>query len=357
MIFEKILQENDVHWMHAEDGPETDIVISSRVRLARNLNKIPFPHLLTEETGPECMEKIVSTWSNPSIAEIEKFEIKRLNELSSSERHILVEKHLISPNLADMESNYQGLVVNENGSLCVMINEEDHLRIQCFLPGLQVSECYNRTERIDDEAEKYLDYAFDSKRGYLTSCPTNVGTGMRASVMLHLPAIVMSGQIKAVFYNLGQLGMTVRGLYGEGTEAVGNFYQLSNQVTIGQSEKDININLAIITAQIVEQERLTRKKLLNDMPYQLEDNIGRAYGILTNARIITSNEALIMLSSLRLGVDLGIIKGIQPFTLNELMVAIRPAHLQKKAGQEMDPLQRDEYRARIIKRQLMNEIS
>ena len=357
MIFEKILQENDVHWMHAEDGPETDIVISSRVRLARNLAKIPFPHLLTEETGHECMEKIISTWSHMSASETEEFELKSLSELSSPERHILVEKHLISPNLAGMESNYQGLVVNKNGSLCVMINEEDHLRIQCFLPGLQVSECYSRTERLDDEMEKHLDYAFDSRRGYLTTCPTNVGTGMRASVMLHLPAIVMSGQIKAVFYNLGQLGMTVRGLYGEGTEAVGNFYQLSNQITIGQSEKDINNNLAVITARIVEQERLTRKKLLNDMPYQLEDNIGRAYGILTNARIITSNEALIMLSSLRLGVDLGIIKGIQPFTLNELMVAIRPAHLQKKAGQEMDPVQRDEYRARIIKQQLMNEIA
>jgi len=172
-----------------------------------------------------------------------------------------------------------------------------------------------------------------------------------------LPAIVMSGQIKAVFYNLGQLGMTVRGLYGEGTDAVGNLYQLSNQVTIGQSEQDINNNLTIITSRIIEQERLTREKLLQDMPYQLEDSVGRAYGILTNARIINSNEALTMLSSLRLGLDLGIIKGIPSFTVNELMVAIRPAHLQRKAGKEMEPLQRDEYRAMIIKRQLLQKTS
>lgn len=357
MFFEKLLDANDVYWMHAEDGQEADIVISSRVRLARNLKKVSFPHLLTAETGPQCMEKIVFAWDNlEKQDDVEKFELKTLNELSSIDRQILVEKHLISPNQANMDSNYQGLVLNENGSLCVMINEEDHLRTQCFLPGLQVGECYNRAEKLDDEMEKNLDYAFDSRRGYLTSCPTNVGTGMRASVMLHLPAIVMSGQIKSVFYNLGQIGMTVRGLYGEGTEAAGNFYQLSNQVTMGQSEKDINNNLSIIAARIVEQERLTRYKLLNDMPYQLEDNIGRAYGILTNARIITSNEALVMLSSLRLGVDLGIIKGIQPFTLNELMVAIRPAHLQKKAGQEMNPLQRDEYRAVIIKEQLQNKM-
>jgi protein arginine kinase len=238
----------------------------------------------------------------------------------------------------------------------MMINEEDHLRTQCILPGLQVSNCYDQAEELDDKMEHRLDYAFDSRRGYLTSCPTNVGTGMRASAMLHLPAIVMSGLIKAVFYNLGQIGMTVRGLYGEGTEATGNFYQLSNQVTMGQTEKDISNNLSIIATRVVEQERLTREKLLIDMPYQLEDSIGRAYGILTNARIITSNEALVMLSSLRLGVDLGIIKGIKPFTLNELMVAIRPAHLQKKAGQEMDPLQRDEYRAVVIKQQLRKEM-
>ncbi|MDR1159667.1 MAG: protein arginine kinase [Syntrophomonadaceae bacterium] len=357
MILEKILTENDVFWMHAEQGPEADIVISSRVRLARNLKKVPFPHLLNKDNGVQCFDKIKTAWKQINTLEGYNFDLKTLDELSYLDKQILVEKHLISPNHGKVGSHYQGVVLNSNGSICVMINEEDHMRTQCFLPGLQVDKCYEQAEKIDDKTEEYLDIAFDSRRGYLTSCPTNVGTGLRASVMLHLPAIVMSGQIKGIFQNLGQIGMTVRGLYGEGTEAMGNFFQLSNQITIGQSERDINNKLTIISRRLIEQERLSREKILKDMPYQLEDTIGRAYGILTNARIINSNEALIMLSSLRLGVDLGIIKGIKPFTLNELMVAIRPAHLQKKAGREMTPLQRDEYRAIIIKEQLQRKIS
>ncbi len=352
MLFEELFTKNDVYWMKADEGAESDIVISSRIRLARNLKKVPFPHLLNPETGAKCLEKIRGAWSSWDKDKAIDFAMATLNEIQPIDRQILVEKHLISPNLGNQDADFQGIIINEKGSISIMINEEDHLRTQCLLPGLNISECYEIANQYDDEMEKWLDYAFDLRRGYLTACPTNVGTGMRASVMLHLPAIVMSGQIQPIFQNLGQLGMTVRGLYGEGTEARGNFFQLSNQVTMGQNEKEIINNLALITAQIIEQERLTRTKLLKDMPHQLEDNVGRAYGILTNAAVMTSKEALVLLSNLRLGIDMGIISSVLPGTVNELMVAIRPAHLQKKAGIEMDPLKRDVYRAKVIKEQL-----
>jgi len=343
-----------VYWMKADEGPESDIVVSSRVRLARNLIHIPFPHLLNLETGMKSLQEIKNAWQKSRENDNEKMELITFDQISALDRQILMEKHLISPQHAESNSAYKGVLINENGSLCMMINEEDHLRMQCFLPGLQVKESYRRVHELDDKLEIELNYAFDSRRGYLTSCPTNVGTGMRASLMLHLPAIVMSGQINGVFHTLGQLGMTVRGLYGEGTEMIGNLFQLSNQITLGQSEDDINQNITSISLRIVEQERLTREKLRSEMPYQLEDTIGRAYGILTNACLMTSNEALSLLSSVRLGIDMGIIKNIKLDAINELIVAIRPAHLQKKVGQEMNPAQRDITRARVIKERFAN---
>lgn len=233
-----------------------------------------------------------------------------------------------------------------------MINEEDHLRIQCFLPGLQLVECYHRAQALDDDLESQLEYAFDERRGYLTACPTNAGTGLRASVMLHLPAMQMTGQTNQILQNIGQLGMTVRGLYGEGTEVAGNFFQMSNQITMGQTEGEICTHLQAVTEQLVEQERLLRERLQLDLKYQLEDKIGRAFGILSHARIINSNEALALLSDVRLGIDMGILKGIKPFALNELVVAIRPAHLQKRAEREMDATERDVKRAEIIQEKL-----
>lgn len=349
MSLQKLLDESYIYWMNADEGPDSDIVISSRIRLARNLKNIPFPHRLSQESGMKCLAAIEAAWQNAGDQQVRNMELITFNRLSPLDRQILMEKHLISPLHAESDSPFRGVVLNDSGSLGTMINEEDHLRMQCFLPGLQVKECYNQVQILDNDLESGLDYAFDSRRGFLTSCPTNVGTGMRASVMLHLPAMVMGGQINAVFHNLSQLGMTVRGLYGEGTEVIGNLFQLSNQITLGQSEEDINHNLTTIALRLVEQERMIREKLQADMPYKLEDSIGRAFGILTNARIITSNEALALLSSVRLGVDIGIIKGLPGKALNELVVAIRPAHLQKKVGREMDPFNRDIIRAQVIK--------
>lgn len=351
-----ILNNNYVYWMESKDDKDSDIVISSRVRLARNLNKIPFPHLLDEEKGEQSIKKIKEAWSKSPNQDMQNMTLLTFNQLTNLDRQILMEKHLISPNHAANHTAYSGVLVNGQGSLGIMINEEDHLRIQCFLPGLQLNESLNKALEIDDALEAELSLAFDERRGYLTSCPTNTGTGMRASVMIHLPAFVITGQINNLFQNISQLGMTVRGLYGEGTEMIGNLFQLSNQITLGQTEEDIRSKLSSITEQIVEQERLMREKLNADMKYQIEDKVGRAYGILTNARVITSNEAMILLSEVRLGVDMGILKDINAFALNELLVAIRPAHLQRKVGREMEAFERDIKRAEVIKEKLINQI-
>lgn len=352
MDINSLLNSSYVAWMEADKGPESDIVISSRIRLARNLSRRPFPHLLDEASGEEVLVAIKKAWQ--SSPKMDDFELLTLDELAFLDREILVEKHLISPEHANANQSYKGVLLNGDGSVAIMINEEDHLRIQCLLPGLQIQECYNEAILIDDFLEEHLDYAFDEKRGYLTSCPTNVGTGMRASVMLHLPALSITGQTVQIFQNVGHLGMTVRGIYGENSEMLGNFFQLSNQVTLGQTEEDIISNLFSLVAQIVDEERLTRDKLLHERKDQLEDRIGRSYGILTNAKIVDSKEAFKLLSDVRLGVDMGIVNDINKFVLNQLVVALRPAHLQRKTGQELDAINRDLIRAKVIKEKIIN---
>ena len=347
MAIRNVIEADSIKWMEAE-GLAVDIVISSRIRLARNIRQVPFPHLLDEVKGQECLEQIKKVWQTTGNRILGEMDMQGFDQLSTLDREILVEKHLISPTHAKSEAASHAVLINDDGSLSTMINEEDHLRIQCLLSGLQLQQCCQQAQELDDALEEKLDYAFDERRGYLTCCPTNVGTGLRASVMLHLPAMQMTGQANQVLPNIGQLGMTIRGLYGEGSEVVGSFFQLSNQVTLGQSEEDICNYLHNITLQIVEQERLLREKLQAEMKYQLEDKIGRAYGILTNARMITSNEALTYLSQVRMGVDMGILKGINPRALNELVVAIRPGHLQRKASRDMLAAERDIKRAEVI---------
>ncbi len=346
-----LLNSNFVAWMDSRAGSESDIVISSRIRLARNLQYITFPYFMNAESGNKSMQEISDAWKNSEL--LSQMDLITFDQTSTLDRQILVEKHLISPEHGLSAESYRGLLASKDGSIATMINEEDHLRIQCLLPGLQLEKCYKLAQEIDDELEQQLNYAFDEHRGYLTACPTNVGTGMRSSVMLHLPAIAISGQRSRIFQNINQLGMTVRGLYGEGTEIVGNYVQLSNQITLGQTENEIITNLGIISRQIVEQEKMLRKSLQEEMKYQLEDRVGRAYGILTNARVMNSNEALALLSDVRLGVDLGIIEGISLFVINQLVVAIKPAHLQKRNGGEMEAFIRDVKRAEVIKEILL----
>ncbi|MFZ5646375.1 MAG: protein arginine kinase [Bacillota bacterium] len=339
------------HWMDAS-GPESDVVVSSRVRVARNIVNLPFPHLLSEANAREVIHAVTLAIENGDLrADLGKLELTEMTELSPAERQILVEKHLISPDLLE-DFQKKAIVLRDDEVISIMVNEEDHLRLQCLLPGLQVKEAWELINKLDDGLEKTLEYAYDEKLGYLTACPTNVGTGLRASVMLHLPGLVLVNRIKDVLGSVSKLGLAVRGLYGEGTEASGNLFQVSNQVTLGQTEEDIVNALITVTGQIIASERVAREALLRERRDHIEDRVGRAYGLLRHARIMTSEEAVRLLSDLRLGVSMNIIDTIAANLITELMVAIRPAFLVKRAGKELSPLARDIIRAGLIREKL-----
>lgn len=344
---------NNVHsrWMDAS-GPETDVVVSSRVRAARNLNNLTFPHLLSEPDARQILHSVRLAVENSGLAgQFGNLELTEMSELTPVERQILVEKHLISPDLLE---NYRkkAVVLSDDEVISIMVNEEDHLRLQCLMPGLQLKEAWDVINKIDDSLEKTLEYAYDENLGYLTACPTNVGTGLRASVMLHLPGLVMIKRIRDVLGSVSKLGLTVRGLYGEGTDASGNLFQLSNQVTLGQAEEDIISSLISVAGQIISSERAAREALIRERREQMEDRVGRAYGLLNHARIMPSEEAVRLLSDLRLGVSLEIIDNIPASRITELMVAIRPAFLVKRAGRELSALARDVIRAGLIREML-----
>jgi len=350
---QRFMQHPWSNWMKGV-GPDSDIVISTRLRIARNLRHQPFPLLATDSMAEEVVKKVVDVTKTEAMQKKGQFESIKMEELNSLEKRVLVEKHLISPNLAE-EARKGAVILSEDESVSIMVNEEDHIRIQVLLPGFQLSEAWESGSRIDDIFEKHLNYAFDEKRGYLTSCPTNVGTGIRASVMLHLPALVYTQQINRILQAINQVGLVVRGLYGEGSEALGNLFQLSNQVTLGMSENDIISNLHSVAAQIIEQERAARRYLQENSRVALEDRIFRSYGILRFARTVESKEAAQRLSDVRLGIDLGIIKNVSSFVLNELLVMTQPGFLQQNAGQKLTPEQRDERRARLIRERLADD--
>lgn len=337
-------------WMK-EEGPESDIVISTRIRIARNLANYAFPILLTDSDAEKVVEEVRKAISGPEMRAIGKFELFRGRELSDVERQVFVEKHLISPALAEEERRSAFAVLSDE-TVSIMINEEDHLRIQCIFPGFQIRNAWQLANQIDDILESRLDYAFDEKYGFLTSCPTNVGTGIRASVMMHLPGLVLTNQINRILAAISQVGLVVRGLYGEGSDALGNIFQVSNQITLGQSEEEILENLQAVVKQILEHERSARSQLMRENRESLEDRIWRSYGILAYARKIESKEAMQRLSDVKLGIDLGAIKGVPAGILKELMVMIRPAFLQKLTGKELAPGERDWRRAAIIRERL-----
>jgi protein arginine kinase len=349
---EKFIKNALSDWMKG-DGPESDIVISSRIRLARNLNSVPFPLIATEdqlESVTNQLDDVVK--KGDVINELGNLDLLKMDQLKTIEKRVLVEKHLISPHLAD-ESRAGAVILSENESASIMINEEDHLRIQCLFPGFQLETAWSQANAIDDWFESNLDFAFDEKHGFLTSCPTNVGTGLRASVMMHLPALVMTQQMSRILPAINQLGLVVRGMYGEGSEALGNIFQLSNQITLGRSEGEIIDDLANVAKQLIGQERQARTSLTEASRLRLEDKIYRSYGILSNARIIESKEATQRLSDVRLGIDLGLIKGTSATILNELIVLTQPGFLQQYAGEMLSADQRDERRAKLIRERLL----
>lgn len=346
-MIEKIVTRPESNWTKAE-GPHHHIVLSSRIRLARNLKELPMPAFQNETTGFTVLEKIKNAAQALDYKGGKKLYFYRLHEIPALEKQILLEKHLISPEHRQDGVN-RGLLINEDETISIMINEEDHLRLQVFYPGLQLKEAWELANRVDDDLESVLEYAFHSRKGYLTACPTNVGTGLRASVMVHVPALVITQQAGNVFRSLGQLGFTVRGLYGEGTEATGNLYQISNQITLGQTEGEIIENLTTLTLQIVEKEEKARKWLLKECPLQIKDRAGRAFGVLQNAAILNSQEALNYLSDVRLGADLGFLnKDLLKNNLCELLVLAQPAFIQRYVGKVMEAQERDVARAQFF---------
>ncbi|MBN3523782.1 protein arginine kinase [Paenibacillus apiarius] len=337
-------------WMRGT-GPDSDIVISSRIRVARNLSGLPFPLLATNQQSAEVLDHLTAVVDKPDFAAINHFHKFSLAEMNDTEKQVLVEKHLISPSLVN-ESRNGFVILSDDESISIMINEEDHLRIQCLYPGLQIREAWEQASRIDDVFETHVDYAFDEKRGYLTSCPTNVGTGIRASVMMHLPALVMTQQINRILQAVTQVGLAVRGIYGEGSEAIGNLFQISNQITLGQSETEIIDNLYSVVKQIIEHEKAARELLLSDGRTRLTDRVCRSFGIMKHAAIMDSKEAAQRLSDIRLGSDLNILNHIHSSELNELLVMTQPGFLQHIYNKSLSTDERDVYRARLIRETL-----
>ncbi|WP_102264835.1 protein arginine kinase [Mesobacillus jeotgali] len=353
MSLEKFINQAVSSWM-SDDGPDSDIVLSSRIRFARNLDEYNFPTLFTNGEAEAVVGAIMERAANTSAAAFGKLEMIKMDEIPPLQKRVLVEKHLISPNLAE-NSVHGAVLLSDNEEVSIMINEEDHVRIQCLFPGFQLSEALRAANEIDDWLEDYVNYAFDEKFGYLTSCPTNVGTGLRASVMMHLPGLVLTQQMNRIVPAINQLGLVVRGIYGEGSEALGNIFQISNQITLGKSEEDIVDDLKSVVSQIISQERSAREALAKTSNIQLEDRVFRSYGTLAYSRIIETKEAARCLSDLRLGIDMGFIKNISKSILNELMILTQPGFLQQYAGGPLRPNERDIRRAALIRERLKME--
>lgn len=339
-------------WMQ-EEGPHSDIVISTRIRIARNVSDSPFPLLATDAQAEDVLQRIRSAIESEQFQSQAhgRFEFLPLREVSDVDRQALMEKYLISHSLIE-QSKRSAVALRDDEEVSIMVNEEDHLRLQVLMPGLQLQEAWDLANEIDDLLEAKLNYAFHERYGFLTACPTNVGTGIRASVMLHLPALVVTQQINRVLSALHQVGLVVRGVYGEGTEAVGNLFQLSNQITLGQSEEEIVQSLDAVARKIIEHEMSARQFLQSESREVIEDRIARSFGILAYARRLDSKETMQRLSDVRLGIDLGVIKGVSKNILKELMVMTQPGFLQKFHGAELAPGERDWRRATLVRERL-----
>lgn len=335
-------------WMTGGQG-EHGAVLTSRIRLARNLRRHPFPGWAKREQRAAALDLM-----RPAVEALPAMKdafSQELGDLSSVQKQVLVERHLISREHAARGVG-SATVIERRQTLSLMLNEEDHLRMQAIRPGLQLSAAFTALSELDTELEDSLEFAFDPTLGYLTTCPTNLGTGLRASAMLHLPGLVLSDQIGQVLQSVNKIGLAVRGLYGEGTESLGNLYQISNQSTLGESEETIIRRLERVIAQVATHEQNAREKLLDDDPDMVSDKIGRAYGVLRHAHIIDSKEALNHLSLLRLGSSLGFFPPKVVILCDTLLMDIQPAHLQLHSGRKLSPDERDAIRAEIVRARL-----
>ena len=337
-------------WVRS-DSPNSKIVMTSRVRLARNLRNVPFPGWAKKpdrQRALDLMRPVVE-----ALPEMASCFSDSLDNLAALDKQMLVERHVISREHAAKNAG-SGIVINDKETICVMINEEDHLRMQAIKSGLQLKSVFKTIDKVDTELEEQLDFAFSPRLGYLTACPTNVGTGMRASAMVHLPAMVLSDQINQVVQAVNKLGLAVRGLYGEGTEALGNFFQVSNQTTLGEREADVIERLNKVILQIIEHEENARCTLLEKKPRLVYDQVGRSYGILSQAHTISAKESLNLLSLMRMGVDLELLPAATRTIVDELFIAVQPAHVQRIAERKLTAEERDSSRAELIRQRLQD---
>ncbi len=335
-------------------GDENEIVLSSRIRLARNLDGHRFTHNAGNEELAEILSKAKQAASGTKT--FEDSDYFPMGSVPALNREFLVERHLVSTDFLASSAN-RGLVVNKKENVCLMINEEDHLRLQAYSSGLNVEGALSLANRLDDELSPGLNLAYNDRLGFLTACPTNLGTGLRVSVMMHLPGLVHSKEINKLLDNLRKLHHSIRGLYGEGSEVMGNFFQISNSATLGTPESTILENLKDVVSKLIGFERQAREMLFRKAQSLLEDKIWRAYGLLMYARRIDTKEALSLVSAVRLGVGLGFISDLAMRELNEMLIYIQPAHLQIEAGKTMDQQERDTLRAEYIRRILSKRSS
>lgn len=345
---EKFIQKltaKRVSWL-VDSGPRDDIAISTRIRLARNIKDIPFPICAT----PDSLQKVVvaANLALDNVRLVRKKTAIDMGSISPLDAQVLLERRLLSREFCSRKQN-SCLVMSDYEDMAVMINEEDHLRLQVIRPGLQLQEVWEEIDKLETALSNELPFEFDETLGFLTSCPTNLGTAMRASVMLHLPGLVLAKQTGQLIQAVFKLGLAVRGIFGEGSDNLGNLFQVSNQSTLGESEEDIVSRLSGIISQIITHEKNARLKLLEKQRDILLDHIGRSYGILKYSYVISTKEALNSLSMLRLGVDMGIIRSVDIHTVNELFITVQPAHLQKFAGKNIDSEERDRIRASLIR--------
>ena len=345
--FEELVERSSP-WLSGE-GPSAGMVLSTRMRLARNLQSVPFTHRARDEQLQGVMMSVVAAAER--APGFRSGLLLRMNDIGTLERQILVERHLVSHELGD-GTRPRGLLAGADARLSLMINEEDHLRLQAMTPGFQLAEAWALADAADDELDEALDFAFSDETGYLTSCPTNAGTGLRASVLVHLPALVLMDEIPKVLKGISQVGLNVRGLYGEHSEVMGNLFQISNQTTLGVSERDSIESLDRVVRQILEHEERARERMMRDARVQIEDKVWRAYGTLRFCRSIQAREVINLCSAVRLGVALGM-TGLCPLpVLSGLLVLTQPAHLQRYAGRELTPAERNVYRAQRVREQL-----
>ncbi len=344
----KDLSDKTGEWLKGS-GPDSDIVISTRIRLARNAARFPFLSKASDSNKKEIEELLRDSIKESPLTK--DFSYINLGSSNMVDKLFLVERHLISKEHAEGEGD-RSVAFGMSETVSLMVNEEDHLRIQVIHSGFELNDTWKKIEQIDNELEKSINFSFSSRFGYLTACPTNVGTGMRASVMLHLPALSLTQHIEKVFNAVAKLGLVVRGFYGEGTKVTGDLYQISNQFTLGKSEKEIIEIIKGVIPRITGYERMARQALLAENREQIEDRVYRSYALLETARIITSEEMLHLVSQVRLGVNLGLIKDLDIRCLNELFVLTLPGHLQKLEGRELDSNQRDIIRALYVRKRL-----